>query len=54
MEQSFSDVWASVGDAKDSCFSFCTEELVGETLFQSLVNDTRLFDVVNLEGMKYP
>ena len=54
MEWSFFHVWDSVGDAEDSCFSsFCMEELFGETLFQCL-EYASLFDVVNLEGTKYP
>ena len=36
MEQSFSDVWSSMGDAEYSCFSsFCTEELVREIFFST-------------------
>ena len=54
MEWRFFHVWDSVGDAEDSCFSsFCMEELFGETLFQCL-EYASLFDVVNLEGTKYP
>ena len=40
-----------MGNAKDGCFSsFCMVELFGVTLFFG----SSLFDVANLEGMKYP
>ena len=55
MEGSLFDVWNSVGDAEDGCFSsFCMEESFGGTLFYYLEYGTSLFDVANLEGMKYP
>ena len=53
MEWSVFDVWFAVGDAKDGCFSsFCMGELFGVTLF-GLKYGSNLFDVANLEGMKY-
>ena len=55
MEGSLFDVWNSVGDAEDGCFSsFCMEESFGGTLFYYLEYGTSLFDVANLEGTKYP
>ena len=43
-----------MGDAKDGCFSsLCMGELFGDTLFFSLEYGASLFDVANLEGMKY-
>ena len=54
MEWNLSDVWNAVGDAKDSCFSsFCMGELFGDTLFFGLVYGVSLFNVANLEGIKY-
>ena len=44
-----------MGDAKDGCFSsLCMGELFGDTLFFGLEYGVSLFDVANLEGMKYP
>ena len=43
-----------MGDAKDGCFSsLCMGELFGDTLFFGLEYGVSLFDVANLEGMKY-
>ena len=43
-----------MGDAKDGCFSsFCMGELFGVTPFFGLEYSSNLFDVANLEGMKY-
>ena len=43
-----------MGDAKDGCFSsLCMGELSGDTIFFGLEYGASLFDVANLEGMKY-